>query len=289
MRALIVNADDFGLTRGVNRAVEEAHGNGILTATSVLVTAAHATAAGDTARRCPELDIGLHGNITFGSPASDASRVRSLVDREGRFLSEQRLLRRLMRREVDPRDVHRELGAQVGMLRSFGVEPSHWDAHRAVLFWPGLLRPAAAALQAAGVRRVRTPRIWVGGVGGRPRLRRWRWRLASPRRLLTDANRVAGAAVLARRFALPDWRVSANLVLGDGTYAERWRVAVTALPAGVTEAVTHPAHPDDELRRLTPAFSDVRGTDLQVLLDPDLKARLTAAGIRLTRFRELDR
>ena len=60
MKWLIVTGDDFGASPGINRGILEAHRNGILTSTSVLVHRAASFAVTDVARSCPDLSLGLH-------------------------------------------------------------------------------------------------------------------------------------------------------------------------------------------------------------------------------------
>jgi len=288
-RLLIVNADDFGLTAGVNRAVRAAHEHGVLSSTSVLAAAAHALEAEAVSRDCPELDFGVHVNLTLGAPAAAPSLIPSLVTGDGMLAAEDELLSRLLRGRVRAEDVYREVGAQIDRVRAAGVEPTHWDAHRAVAFWPGLCAPAARAARDSGLRRVRTPRIRVVDPGRRVRLARWRWRLRHPhRRALTEANRHAARLLLRRHFAMPGWRLSPNLVDAERLdYARRWAVAGQAIPPGVSEMVCHPAELDDELRRLTPGLVADRATDLAVLCSPEFADGLRRRGVRIIGFRHL--
>ena len=76
MRTLIVNADDFGLTRGVSAGILAAHRHGIVTSTTVLVTA-DPDRAQLAAARDAGLGLGLHVNFTLGRPLT---RGRTLVD-----------------------------------------------------------------------------------------------------------------------------------------------------------------------------------------------------------------
>jgi predicted glycoside hydrolase/deacetylase ChbG (UPF0249 family) len=285
-RRLIVNGDDFGLTAGVNRAVREAHSMGILTSTTVLITGIAAEEAGALPADCPDLSVGLHVNFSF-SPASDPATIRSLVDDEGQFLSDKEMLRGIVTRKVSPRDVHREVSSQIDRLRALGVTPTHWDAHRAVAFWPGLCAPAARAAHDGGIRRVRTPRIWTVEPGRSPAMARWRWRFDRPIRFGTEANRLLARRTLERRFALPDWRLSPNLVESGDDYVTRWRTALATVPPGTSEMVSHPAYVDDELRILTPNLTGDRETDLLVMTDPEVAADLAAAGIELCGYGEL--
>jgi predicted glycoside hydrolase/deacetylase ChbG (UPF0249 family) len=284
---VIVNADDFGLTSGVNRAVEEAHAHGVLTSTSVLVAGASAPEITEVSARFPELGVGLHVNLTFGRPTCAPEEVRSLVDEDGRFRPD--VIRRALRREVRPEEVFREVSAQAARLGSLGVRADHWDSHQGVALWPVLVRPVAAAARNAGIRCTRSPHVWVIDDRWPPSLARWKYRLRGVEGLVADtAGRLAGV-VLRRHFAMPDWRTSAKLAQrGRRTeYAHAWARTFEALPSGVSEIVSHPAHVDAELTQLDPSLGDERAVDLAVLADPASAADLEAAGVRFIRFADL--
>jgi predicted glycoside hydrolase/deacetylase ChbG (UPF0249 family) len=286
-RQLIVNADDYGLTHGVNRAIEEAHAAGVVTSTTVLVSGRAAASAGELPARHPELDVGLHVNLTLGDPVSDPARIPTLVDAEGRLLAECVLLRQALRRRVASADVYREVLAQAEALRALGVTPSHWDGHRAVAFWPWFREPSARAAAEAGIRKVRSPRVWVIQPGRDGASARRAWRLRHPRRLATDANRRLVRSRLRGRFAFPGWRTSPSAVVADGGDAHRFALVFAGLPEGTCELVTHPGHPDAELAALTPGMCEGRAIDLAVLTDPVLPARLAGDGVQLIGFRHL--
>jgi len=262
---LIVNADDFGLTEGVNRAVEEAHRNGILTSTTVLVGCDAAEEAGELARRCPELGIGLHVNLTHGRPLLDPARVRTLVDGDG--LLDPRLARRALLGGVDARHVFAEVAAQAERLRSFGVEPTHWDSHQLIAFWPGLVRPIVAAAAAAGIGRTRSHRVWGRPAGG------------ATGAAIRLSQRAAGRAL--RGAVMPDRRTSAALAGG-------WTRLFQALPAvGATEVVTHPGHVDEALAAVSPTLLVERELDLVALLDAANGAEIARRGFALVNFAAL--
>lgn len=284
---LIVNADDYGLTGGVNRGIEEAHERGVVTSTTVLAAGEAAAAAGDLPRRFPELGIGLHVNLTLGGPASDPALVPTLVDRDGRFHEEHELLRRLLRGRIASGDVRREVLAQAGRLRALGLRPTHFDGHRGIAFWPGVLGPVAAAAKEAGIPAVRSQRVWVvrnGAVGARAR---WAWRLSRPRRLVGEAARRTASRRLAGAFAMPAWRTATNVVVGEPDDESRWPRLVSSLPHAVCEIVTHPAYPDERLAALTPNLCESRLGELHALTDPGLRERIESRGLRLMTFASL--
>src|SRR5205809_825569 len=68
-KLLIVTADDFGISRGVNRGIAQAHREGILTSTSLMVNRPASVQAADVGRACPALNIGLHLELDAGVTA----------------------------------------------------------------------------------------------------------------------------------------------------------------------------------------------------------------------------
>ena len=83
MGRLILNADDFGLTGGVNRAVIELHRAGVLTSATLMACAAAAEEAIELTRATPTLGVGCHVVLVDGEPMR---RPSTLVEaRTGRF------------------------------------------------------------------------------------------------------------------------------------------------------------------------------------------------------------
>ena len=90
LKRLVVTADDFGLSRAVNEAVEQAHRDGILTAASLMVSAPDAADAVERARRVPSLRVGLHLVLVEAWPTLPAAQLPDLTDAQG-----------LMRRDME--------------------------------------------------------------------------------------------------------------------------------------------------------------------------------------------
>ena len=85
-RQLVVNADDFGISRGVNRGIVEAHRQGIVTSASLMPNLPSAEDALTRATTCPGLGLGLHLTLTAGAPLQSPHTVPTLVDADGQFL-----------------------------------------------------------------------------------------------------------------------------------------------------------------------------------------------------------
>jgi predicted glycoside hydrolase/deacetylase ChbG (UPF0249 family) len=128
-RFLIVNADDFGLSEGVNLGVIEAHERGIVTSASLMVLRPSASFAADYSRANPQLDLGLH--LDLGEWAYDGDEW-------------------VLKNRVVPLDDHaavaQELERQLSEFRRLvGRDPTHIDSHQhAHLYEP--VRSAAVSL-----------------------------------------------------------------------------------------------------------------------------------------------
>ena len=171
MRLLIVNADDFGLNDAATDGILDAHAAGAVTSTTMMVNAPGAERAVALARAQPRLAVGLHFNLTWGSPVAPLARVRALVDGSGRFLSRGRLARRLFAGLVPRAQIREELEAQLARFRELGLAPSHIDSHQHVHGF-GSVFDAVAACCADQRLPMRVP--WVGGGGSGGPARRLR-------------------------------------------------------------------------------------------------------------------
>ena len=269
---LVINADDFGLSAGVNRGILAAHAAGAVTTTSLLANLPAFDDAIQSARSAPALGIGLHFNLTAGAPVSPPDRVASLVNAEtGTFCSLPRLAARAFRGRVDPAEVARECEAQLLRLRSRGIVITHLDAHRHVHVLPGIWEAVLRTARAAGIRTVRLPfdaaanathpRAFVERIALRTA---YRWAGGNGYRPIADHFR---GGVL-----YPQFR-----------FKERLLGVLNRLDAGLTELMVHPGYADPEAGTWD-GYTWQREEELTALLDPDVRARLDAGDIELTTF-----
>lgn len=134
MPQLIVNADDFGFSPATNAGILEAHHNGIVTSTTVMINLDHAPSGlAQLLEDAPNLGVGLHLNFSQGRPVADQRQVSSLVDDDGNFFGIQDWLARVM--EFGHDDFYAEIDAQINrFIRLTGRKPSHLDAHYHLAF-----------------------------------------------------------------------------------------------------------------------------------------------------------
>lgn len=159
-RLLIVNADDYGLTEGVSRAVLEAHQRGVVTSTSALVLGSGWAATGAWLADQPRLGVGAHlAVVGEDPPLLSAREIPTLVDKRGRLhLSWRQFLPRAAAGRIDPDDLRRELSAQLDALAEVGVTITHIDTHQNLHLWP-LVRDVVLELaQQRGIGALRVTR-----------------------------------------------------------------------------------------------------------------------------------
>ena len=207
-RRLIVNADDWGLTRGVSEGILAAHRHGIVTSTTVLTTATLDTEL--VARlRDSGLGVGLHVNLTLGTPLT---RGKSLTDGHGRFVRDARQAAA----RTTAADVRAEVDAQVAkFVKTFRRAPTHLDSHHHV----GLHPPVREVLLEAA-RRLGVP---VRSQDVAPRMRARSAGLRTPDHFFGESG--PGAY----------WSPATTLA------------NLRALPDGVSEFMTHPGWFDADL------------------------------------------
>ena len=267
----MVNADDFGLSPGVNRGIIEAHEVGSVTSTSLVANAPGFGDAIARAHRAPRLGVGLHVNLTVGSPVAPRADVASLWDpRTEAFYPLTRLVRRALAGQIAPRHVAIECAAQLARLRSAGIAVTHIDSHRHAHVLPGIWRGVVAAARQAGVRAVRVPH--EPGVSIKQICLRAAWSVAASGDRGDDVRPVRQFRGLALMRA-SDYTRALLQLLDD-------------LPAEATELMVHPGYADAALE----AWDDYTGPrerELAALRSAVVQARFTRGDIALCHFGQL--
>ncbi len=246
-RFLVVNADDFGLTAGVSRGIVEAHHLGIVTSTTALANLLPQPELDAEAAGLPGLGMGLHLNLTWGTPVSPPEAVPTLVDGDGRLRRDPSCLAEAA--EID--EIRREADAQIEAFgRRFGRAPTHLDSHHHVHRLPRVMEVVMSVALAA-----RLP-LRSQDAGLREGLRR--------RGVRTLDHFVGDAG------ADPYWTT------------ERLLDTLSALAVGVTELMCHPGRYDDALAYSR--YGRQREIELAALCDPEARATIERLDIRLCHF-----
>jgi chitin disaccharide deacetylase len=286
MKRLIVNADDFGLTRGVNRAIAACHQHGIVSSATLMATGACFEEAVELAEKMPRLSVGCHIVLVDGEPLLPPDEVRSLLaPGTHRFYhSIGEVLRAVALGRFKAEEVEAEAGAQLARLQDAGVRVSHFDAHKHTHMFPSILKPLLQAASAHGVRAVRNPFEAPGAV-------RFAEARGNPALLLRKTETTLLRAWLHRRwlkavreagFATTDGSLG---VASTGSMNEAGlRAMLRQMPEGTWELVCHPGYNDSELAGVRTRLRESREVELRALLDITKGELREAYGAELVAF-----
>lgn len=286
LRRLIINADDFGLTPGVNRAIVEANQRGIVTSCTLMACGAAFPNAVERLHEAPSLSVGCHVVLIDGVPISVPAEVSSLCDNSNENEFRRSLIRFALAASIgrlSANEVEAEVTAQIYRLRDAGISVSHVDTHKHAHMFPQILKPILRAAKACGVGAIRNPfgPIRWGDLAAQPGLwKRW--------------IQVKALGSLAHRFKSETEHV--GLLTPDGTVgvlatgsltADSFRTIVSDLPDGTWEFVCHPGYVDADLRTVRTRLVESRSQELSILTSVEARSTLQKAGIELVSYRDL--
>lgn len=282
-RCLIVNGDDFGLSPQVNAGILRAHRHGILTNTSLMVTAPAWREAVDSARGHPTLGVGLHLTLVQGRAALPARNLSTITDADGCFPNNP--TRAGLRYFFSSRaraEVRAECRAQLERFLATGLPLSHVDGHLNLHMHPVVMDAVLELVAEYAVPAVRLTREdTAAGLALAPR-RAWakRWE-----------GRVFGKLAARSASALdragvrhPDHLFGLHQ---SGHVDEAYLLGLLPrLRPGVTELYCHPAVlPCPEVERWTPAYR--RDLELAALTSPAVAAAVRDHEVRLVSYADL--
>ncbi len=290
VRRLIVNADDLGLTDGINRAVVEAHAKGIVTSATLMAGGSARESAVALSSCYPRLSVGCHVVLVDGSPLSAPSQVATLLnrsdDRVVRFCdSLSTFARRALSGRLSPDDVESEAIAQIRLVQK-GIQITHVDTHKHTHVFPSILKPLLRAAQACGVRAIRNPfeprmPIPIRDLRRRPKL----WKRFLEVKLLQTFASTFRKSVAESGLRTPDG--SFGVVSTGALDAELFRAIAQVIPDGTWEFVCHPGYNDPDLAFVRTRLRASREQELDVLTSAEAREALELHGIQLISYREL--
>lgn len=284
-RAIILNADDYGMCHAANTAISGLLDERHLDSATIMMPCPWAPEAAAFAAGRPDLDVGVHLVLTsewtrYRWRPLTGIRSSSLLDVDGYFPHTVLEVEQLSAED----EVAAELSAQVEAALAAGIDVTHLDNHMGSVY--GLEKgrnflPQVFELAARHGLPFRLPRYAVGP-GMDPALQ-------------SQADQAAAAAD-ALGIVIPDriWTHPFELV-GEGTAAEETYEQVRdgffellrSVPAGVTEVYLHPMVDSDELRAVVDYGAAKRGYELRLLSDPALAQVIAEEGLVRVGWRDL--
>ena len=284
-KRLIINADDFGLSHGITDGILLTHRKGLLTSTSLMVNQPATEYAIRRAPEVPDLSIGIHLNLTEGKPVLAGEEVRTLVNLAGEFIGPAEMGSRLLRWEASPGEIEAEFRAQIGRMKSLGIEPTHADSHHRIHMYPAAARAFYKAVTSEGIRRARAPRKRYWPTSGR---------LGGPhtgplyRRIAAKSYLEFLQSVIFRGLHLPDAGVTFHPKYGSSPdkLSEAWQSTFEFMPEGAYELWCHPGFVQAGFSE-TDSLCERREQEIAILLDPKLRDIAARRELQLINFSQL--
>jgi hopanoid biosynthesis associated protein HpnK len=287
VRRLIVNADDFGFTSGVNRAIVEAHTRGVVTSSTLMANGAAFAEAAVMATANPRLSVGCHVVLIDGEPVMNSGRLPSLTTR-GRFRDGLKVFAaRAVAGRMNAPEITAEATAQIRKIQAAGISVSHIDTHKHTHLFPKILLPVLQAAADCGVRAVRNPfgprmPLRSNQLLRRPNL----WTRFAEVRVLSRFAGKFREAVDIEGFATTDGTLGIEVT---GTLdATLFHAIAQSIPEGTWEFVCHPGYNDADLQAAKTRLRQSRETELRALTLPAARQVLAQQGIQLISYRDLN-
>ncbi len=275
-RSIVVCADDFAMTHGIDTAILELADAGRLSAVACMATGPRWHAAAREIRRFDgRIDVGIHLTLTDLVPLTGTSSVAP----DGRLRSYPRLLRALALGQVRGPDIRNEIDAQLDRFaESFGRLPDFVDGHHHAHQFPGVAAPVVSAIEDRASRWrpwlrscVESPgRVWRRGVAP--------WQAAGASLLGLGLRRRAAAAGIPTNIGISGFY--------DVRSAHRFESIFPALlahPGPRHLMFLHPGRCESDIERQEP-WMRCREHEREFLSGPGYARTLEARGLSIGRF-----
>jgi len=277
---LIVNADDLGMSAGINAAIFEAHERGIVSSTSLMACGEAFDAAVEGLRARPKLGCGVHLVLHDELALAARERVPHLAGADGRMRALRPTALALLLGRIPAAEIEAEYRAQIEKVLGAGVKPTHLDSHCHLGGFPRVGAILHRLGREYGIRCAR--RSELGSLSD--------FRGSPPSRypiaiLISSLHRVT-------RIGLREPLVMPARFLGlvkSGAVEADWIVrALERLPRGVVSELM--VHPGDGSGAGDP-YGDhgpaMRRRELDALTSPEVRNAVERLGVRLVNYAEL--
>ncbi len=286
-KLVIFNADDFGITRGVNEGIIRAHRDGVLSSTTLMATGAAFDQAIELAQANPSLGIGCHLVLVGERSVSVPSAIPTLADSSGNLPSSlPAFVAKVTAGQIRPDDIAAELRVQIQKIRNAGIEPTHVDSHKHTHAHPRVMEIVCKVASEFGISRIRNP---IENFRDSLLLARSSGKGSAAQVLAASAVRTIGPRfrAISKKYGMrsPDYFkgiAATGQISGDALLR-----LIASLDDGSTEIMLHPGLYDADLEKTGTRLRMHRETEMNALVDPRVRAALLERDVRIISYREL--
>ncbi len=264
MKALIINADDFGISSGVNQGIIKAFQDGILTSSTMMVNMGKTSKeASILALKNPRLGIGLHLNLTCGKPILPPDEIPSLVNSRGYFYNLRSLIIKLSLGMISTEDIKSEFDAQIKRLRKWGIETTHIDSHQHIHVHPKILKVLVDIAKENKIEKIRYP-------SQKKSINRFPFKQQNIKRILIKyLLKINGKLIFKKKLIVTNHFFGIS-EMESNNKLEVFKKLLISVKDGITEIMCHPGYCDEQLLKID-NYTFPREEELQALLSPELK------------------
>lgn len=249
MKSVIINGDDFGLTKGCTDGIIKAMKEGVVTSATVMINMPYAFKSIEIGKKKGIKELGLHLNLTCGKPITSISNIASLVDESGRFYKRRNQLFPKIKLE----EAKVELENQIKTFLNTGIQLTHFDSHHHIHMYDGI-------------------REIVGDLA-----KKYDVSLRSPNEE-TKKYLLSNGIKTTDYFSMDFYGEKANF--------DNLKAIIEGFPDGLIEIMTHPAFVDKELSKFS-SYNTYRESELMVLTSDALIKWLDEKSINLVTYKGL--
>jgi hopanoid biosynthesis associated protein HpnK len=277
MIVAVINADDFGLSTGINEGISVAHEQGILRSASLMPNGEAFSDAVDRIRQLPDLGVGVHLSLVGETPIAPVNSLRGLA-RQGKLPdSYAAFARDYLLRRFSLAEVRREMRAQIDQVLEAGIQPTHLDSHQHIHLLPGILELTLDLAQAYQINVVRVPDDRTG-----------LFRMRTSWRRVQLATLVLLSALARKKIAKSGLKSAGffhGLAASGRLDTESLSAILSRLQDGINEVMCHPGLETAALRQRY-AWGYAWETEMAALRSSAIKQIVKRRGIRLRNFAE---
>jgi chitin disaccharide deacetylase len=286
MKQVIINADDFGLTKGINLGIIKAFNEGVVTSTNAVVNGDFFEHGAGLIRET-DLSIGIHLNLTLGNPLLSQNGCRTLTDKDGGFFRYPRFIRRILLNRVDPLEIKKEFRAQIERFLKSGLSCSHINTHKHIGTIPSILSIILELTKEFGIRKMRHPDE-AGLFPGKIILNNFFKRETIRSNIVSFLARRAKTKLSRQNIAFPDYFFGIS-ESGFRENENRFAFFLKSCREGISEIMCHPSLMEDAPHgtghgRYGPKR---RFWELEMLTDPRLKDLIREMNIQTISFDDI--
>jgi chitin disaccharide deacetylase len=269
-----VNADDLGMSPGINRGIFTSHDEGIVTSASLLATGMCFEEAIANLAKHPRLGVGVHLCLHEESPVLPPERIPSLVGEDGRLLPRSVVLRNAMLRKIAADEVEAELVAQVSRVLEAGVAVDHLDSHCNLHEFPPIARVVRRVAERFAIRRVR-----------RAEARRWSDFAGAPAGRFALSAAITVCTRISHRALGPTVKTTDRFLglVHSGSGEPIWmeKAVRTLEPGTSTEMAVHPGDGSDPVGSSDDHGPAKRQKELGALTSAEVREAVRETGVQL--------